>query len=385
MTFSFKDHPLRIDTDRFGPFTLQIGCELPALETLLLRVNDAQQRFRSSPLSQVANRLEKEVVVSSIFGTNSIEGGALSEAETQSALELDPAQIQNIEQRRALNLKQAYDLSRQAAADSAWQLDIAFIKTLHAAVTDQLPHERNQPGLLRDNPKSVTTYVGDLAHGGRYKPPQYGKDVALLLEKLVQWHQQLQAQQVPVLIRAPLLHYYYELIHPFWDGNGRVGRVLEATLLQAEGFQYAPFVQAHYYYEHIDQYFALFNQCRKQADKKQPFPNTNFVQFFLQGMLSSLNKLHDHVNAIINLLLFETDIKRRHDQKQINARQYAIVSQVLNAGSPIPLTELRRAPWYQALYSNLTDKTKQRDLSDLREQQLVVVDQQNRVWPGCMS
>ncbi|MFC2503586.1 MAG: Fic family protein, partial [Cardiobacterium sp.] len=38
-------------------------------------------------------------------------------------------------------------------------------------------------------------------------------------------------QGVPALIRAPLVHYYYEIIHPFWDGNGRVGRVLEASIL----------------------------------------------------------------------------------------------------------------------------------------------------------
>ena len=63
------------------------------------RVGDAHQRLRGSPLAQVANRLEKEVVVSSIFGTNSIEGGTLSEEETQLALDLDPAQVQDVEQR----------------------------------------------------------------------------------------------------------------------------------------------------------------------------------------------------------------------------------------------------------------------------------------------
>jgi Fic family protein len=385
VTFFFQEHLIRIETDRFGPFDLKIGCDMQTVETLLLRVNDAHQRFHNSPLSQIANQLEKEVIVSSIFGTNSIEGGALSETETQSALELDLSKIQDIEQRRALNLKHAYDLSRQAASDPVWQLDIRFIQAVHAAITDQLPHERNQPGILRDNSKSITTYVGDSAHGGRYKPPQYGKDIVKMLEALVGWHRQLKERQVPVLIRAPLVHLYYELIHPFWDGNGRVGRVLEATLLQAEGFQYAPFAQAHYYYEHIDKYFALFNLCRKQAMKKQAFPNTAFVEFFLQGMLISLNKLHDRVNNLIKILLFETEIKRQHDQKQINSRQYAIASQVLNAGSPVLLSDLRQAPWYRALYGKLSDKTKQRDLAVLIELKLVGLDNQKRLWPGCVE
>jgi hypothetical protein len=99
-------------------------------------------------------------------------------------------------------------------------------------------------------------------------------------------------------------------------------------------------------------------------------------------MLISLNKLHDRVNDLIHILLFETEIKRRYDQKEINSRQYAIVSQVLNAGSPILLSDLRQAPWYRALYEKLTDKTKQRDLYGLQEQKLIRLDDQRRLWPG---
>lgn len=52
------------------------------------RVKDAHDRFIALPLSQVANRLEHEVVVSSIFGANTIEGGTLSEEETEVASRL---------------------------------------------------------------------------------------------------------------------------------------------------------------------------------------------------------------------------------------------------------------------------------------------------------
>lgn len=362
-----------------------IGVDTAAIEALYLRVRDAHRRFSGSPLAQVANRLEKDVVVSSIFGTNSIEGGTLSEEETQLALELDPAQVEDVEQRRALNLKEAYSLSRQAAADPGWSLDLPFVQAIHAAITHGLPHEYNSPGVLRNNAKAVMTHVGDAAHGGRYKPPQYGGDIRTLIDALLEWHGRLAADGVPALIRAPLVHYYYELIHPFWDGNGRVGRVLEATLLQQEGFRYAPFAQARYYYDHIDRYFTLFNVCRKAADKGERTPNSPFVAFFLEGMLTSLDRLHDRVNTLVGFLLFENDLKRRHDEKDINARQYAIATQVLAAGKPVPLIELRRAPWYLALYTGRTDKTKQRDLRCLREAGLIRVDEQQRVWPGCVQ
>ena len=288
------------------------------------------------------------------------------------------------EQRRAVNIKTAYDIAQKSAQDPHWRLSVDFMKQLHAAITDGIPHKYNRPGLIRSNPKSVVTHVGDTAHGGRYRPPQYGGDIELLLDHLVAWHNELVTAEIPALIRAPLVHYYFELIHPFWNGNGRVGRVLEATVLHGAGFRYAPFAMARYYMERIDQYFTLFNLCRKQADKKTAYPNTPFALFHLDGMLTSINRLHDRVNAIVRLLLFETRIKHLRDTKEINLRQYAILTQAMDRGKPLQIDELRRAPWLEALYAKLGDKTKQRDLSGLREQELLVVDEKGLVWPGFM-
>jgi Fic family protein len=376
---NFKE---RVDTSRFGPFTFQIGMDERETEMLLQRVADAQLRFLSSPLSQVAHRLEQEVLVSSIFSTNTIEGGTLTEEETKEALDLAPEKVQAEEQRRAVNIKTAYDIAQKSAQVPDWHISVDFIKQIHAAITDGIPHKYNQPGLIRNNPKNIVTYVGDTAHGGRYKPPQYGGDIALLLNHLIIWHNELAAAEIPALIRAPLMHYYFELIHPFWDGNGRVGRVLEATVLHSAGFRYAPFAMARYYMERIDQYFTLFNFCRKRAEKKTEYPNTPFVLFHLEGMLASINRLHDRVNAIIRSLLFETHIKHLRDTKEINLRQYAILTQVMERGKPMQIDELRRAPWHVALYAKLGDKTKQRDLSRLREQELLYVDEKGLVWPG---
>ena len=372
----------RIETDRFGPFIFQPGLVAADIELALQRVEDAHERFIASPLSQVANRLEQEVVVSSVFGTNTIEGGTLTEDETASALALDPALVQEVEQQRAVNIKAAYGHVQRAAATPGWTLDMAFIIDLHRLITDKLPHADNQPGRLRDNPRDRVTYVGDAAHGGRYKPPQYGRDIERLLEALIGWHAEMAAAGVPALIRAPLVHLYYEMIHPFWDGNGRVGRVIEATLLQAAGYRYAPFALARYYLANIDAYFTFFNTCRKAAEKKHAAPNQGFVDFHLAGMRQTINGLHDRVNRLVGMLLYESEIRRALDSKDINARQYTILSQLLDRGRPLSLDELRHAPWYASLYLKRNDKTRQRDLRRLRELELAHLDTDNALWPG---
>ena len=379
---SIPDLRLRIETDRFGPFVFQPGIMGAEIGMALQRVEDAHERFVASPLSQVANRLEQEVVVGSVFGTNTIEGGTLTEDETASALALDPATVQGVEQQRAINIKAAYDLSQTLAVTPGWTLNTSFIVELHRLITQKLPHPDNRPGQLRDNPKTRITFVGDEAHGGRYRPPQYGRDIERLLEALVAWHGELATAGIPATIRAPLVHLYYEQIHPFWDGNGRVGRVIEATLLQAAGYRYAPFALARYYLTNIDAYFSLFNTCRKAAEKGQPAPNQAFIAFHLEGMRLTINGLQDHVNRLVAMLLYESNIRRALDEKRINARQYTILSQLLDRGRPLPLDEVRRAPWYTSLYLKRNDKTRSRDLHRLREMELAFLDTDNALWPG---
>ena len=102
-------------------------------------------------------------------------------------------------------------------------------------------------------------------------------------------------------------------------------------------------------------------------------------------MLIGLNRLHDRVNAIVKQLLFETRIRHLRDTKEINLRQYVILTQMMERDRPLKFDELRRAPWYLVLYAKLGEKTKQRDLSGLRDQALLVVDEKGLVWPGVVS
>ena len=78
----------RIETHRSGIFQFQVGVDLDEVKSELLRIADAHQRFSSIPIiPDVATRLEKEVIASSVFGTNTIEGGTLSEEETAVVIE----------------------------------------------------------------------------------------------------------------------------------------------------------------------------------------------------------------------------------------------------------------------------------------------------------
>ena len=138
---------------------------------------------------------------------------------------------------------------------------------------------------------------------------------------------------------------------------------------------------ARYYLDNINEYFTLFNTCRKRAEKHEASPNHPFVAFHLEGMRSVIHRLHEHGNRIVGILLFESTIRRALDRKEISARQYTILSQLLDKG-PTGLDEVRHSPWYQSLYIKLNDKTRQRDLNRLREMELLFLDEKNQLWPG---
>lgn len=99
-----------------------------------------------------------------------------------------------------------------------------------------------------------------------------------------------------------------------------------------------------------------------------------------------IDRLHDRMNWIVSVLLFQGRIRQLLDEREINARQYAILAQLLTLPLPVPLERLRQSPWYQALYLQRRelylqrrDKTKQRDLRMLRERGLVRLEA-GRVW-----
>jgi hypothetical protein len=96
-----------------------------------------------------------------------------------------------------------------------------------------------------------------------------------------------------------------------------------------------------------------------------------------------IHRLHERCNRIVGVLLYESHIRRAFDRKEINARQYTILSQLLDKG-PTDLEEMRHSPWYQSLYVKLNDKTRFRDLNRLREMELLFLDDTSRLWPGTM-
>lgn len=363
-----------VECDRFAPFKLRLALDWQALELPLRLVEDAWQRFAASPIADIASSLEKEVIASGIYSTHTIEGGELSEEETATTLAQQPRSPDD-NRRAVLNLKTAYDYAQSQSSAPDWHLTPAYIQHIHRHITADIPHAYNTPGEYRRNNKDTITQVGQPP----YKPPQYHGDISRCVAALCDWLEALRTADVPALIRAPLAHYYYEIIHPFWDGNGRVGRVLEASLLLNDGMNYAPFAQARYYLRHIDRYFSLFNRTHHAHQHKAPDANTAFVTFFLDGMRDTIHQLHDRINEMTRVLLYNYRLNEAKQTKTLNERQYLIARLIHDQPGHYTRKTLAENIHYQLIYQKVTERTERRDWLGLAE--WITTDAEKRLYP----
>lgn len=371
------DTTLRVMTYKSGSFIFQLGFDFNQIQAMLDRVNDSQNRFNKTPsLPLIIDQVQDKVLASSIYSTNTIEGGQFTEQETAEILKLDPKTIQKTEEKRLTNLKEAIEWVKQFSSkhlspSHGQEFNLSTMFQLHTLVSQHLADQHNPAGQLRNNKPTQKTVVGNDAHGGTYRPPKCIEDIEYLIQAWVEWLNSPHIINQPVIVRACLAHYYFELIHPFWDGNGRTGRLIEMFILEQSGYRFSSSAVWKYYQTNIHEYFALFNECRKKADKKEACPNQSFINFSLQGMFETIEYLHDQSNSLIHFLLYQTALNDAKFHKRISDRQFNLIHNLMRMTDAniqnSSKADLYRIPQVQALYSGKVERTFYRDLDKLIE------------------
>lgn len=88
------------------------------------------------------------------------------------------------------------------------------------------------------------------------------------------------ANKLPILITCALIHYQFETIHPFLDGNGRIGRLLITFYLCWKQVMQKPLLYLSYYFKlHRQEYYDRLNLVREKGDYEQ------WINFFLKGIV----------------------------------------------------------------------------------------------------
>lgn len=107
----------------------------------------------------------------------------------------------------------------------------------------------------------------------------------------------LHDDSVPTVIRAALAHVQFETIHPFLDGNGRLGRLLIALMLCSDGVLREPTLYLSLYFKtHRARYYALLDAVRTKGDWE------GWLVFFLDGVAETAQQAVDTAQRLLQLL-----------------------------------------------------------------------------------
>lgn len=236
--------------------------------------------------------VRKEAVLSS-----QIEG-------TQSSL--SDLLLYEMEEAPGVPLEDVEEVSNYVAAlnhgiqrlQGGFPMSLRLLREIHAVLLSGVRGSNKQPGEFR---RSQNWLGGTRPGNAAYVPPPPDR----LMESLgpLELYLNEEEPELPVLIRTALVHVQFETIHPFLDGNGRLGRLLITLMLWKAGVLGEPLLYLSLYFKlNRLEYYERLQRVRTHGDWE------GWLAYFLRGVHQTARQVY--TSARTSLELFETDRKK---------------------------------------------------------------------------
>ena len=247
--------------NRKPPFeiTNAILDDIAEIAELVGHVN-ASQDLSANPTLRRTNRIR------TIYSSLAIEQNTLSLDQVTAVLNgkrviAPPKDIAEV--------KNAYEIYEMMESLNPYSVD--DLLSAHGVMTRGLVDES---GCFRSGPVGVVDKQGNILHFGTL--PDY---VPGLVMELLNW---VRESDFHMLIKSCVFHYELELIHPFADGNGRIGRLWHTLLLTQWKPMFAWLPVESIIHDRQDEYYRAINRSNNEA------ASTSFIEFMLSAMKEAL-------------------------------------------------------------------------------------------------
>jgi Fic family protein len=177
-------------------------------------------------------------------------------------------------------------------------LSLRLIREMHARLLQSGRGGTKSPGEFRRS----QNWIGGTRPGNALFVPPPPTELDACLDALQRFMHE-EESRLPALIKAGLLHVQFETIHPFLDGNGRIGRLLVTLYLCVHGVLRKPLLYLSLYLKtHRADYYRLLQEVRERGAWEA------WLEFFLDGVTETANQAFDAATQIVEL--FKQDRER---------------------------------------------------------------------------
>ena len=167
-----------------------------------------------------------------------------------------------------------------------------------------------------------------------YTPPVWEDIIVWLLSNLERW-MNLSDDDIDPLIKMPVIHYQFESIHPFYDGNGRTGRILNVLYLIMSGkLDYPVLFLSEYINKHRKEYYRLFTKTRDSGDY------TDFIIYMLEWVILQAKSTSEKIMEIHTLMW---EIEEKMSKLNID---YHKTTKILFSKPFLTVSEFAELMWY---------------------------------------
>ncbi|NOT54310.1 MAG: Fic family protein [Deltaproteobacteria bacterium] len=216
-----------------------------------------------------------------------------------------------------------------ARLNSGFPLSNRLIREMHAELLSRGRGSEKAPGEFR----RTQNWIGGTRPGNAHfvpPPPAHIEDCMAALERF------LHDEHTPyaTLVKAAFAHVQFETIHPFLDGNGRIGRLLIAFILHHGGVLSKPLLYLSLYFKpHRAEYYRLLDRVRVEGDWE------SWLDFFLEGVEQTAANAVQTARRLV--LLFKEDGERVHTLGRAASSPLRLL-QVLSERPIVTLNEVCR-------------------------------------------
>src|SRR4030042_1376446 len=227
--------------------------------------------------------IRREAVLSSrIEGTRSSLSDLLLFEATKMEKQRDVKEVQNYVRAMEYGLKRLNELP----------LSLRFIRELHSILMEGVHGEQATPGEFRQSQNWIGP-PGCTLNEANFIPPPIPEMQECLnqLEKFLYTEKDL-----PLLVQLALVHYQFEAVHPFLDGNGRIGRLLITLFLCQRGVLTKPLLYLSAFFEHHRQeYYDLLLKISQKGAWRE------WIEFFLRAVVEQSGDAVSRARRLLDL------------------------------------------------------------------------------------